>query len=50
MKRLHAILIFTYLAACVCVMLGKEAWRYVMRERKHDQHKGARRKARSRAA
>ena len=28
MRRLHAILIFTYLAACVCLMLGGEAWRY----------------------
>jgi len=26
MKRLHAILIFAYLAACVAVMIGKEVW------------------------
>lgn len=34
MKRLHAILIFAYLAACVCVMLGKESWRYWRKQRK----------------
>ncbi len=28
MKRLHAILLFLYLAACVAVMIGKEVWRY----------------------
>lgn len=28
MKRPLAILIFAYLAACVCLMVGMEAWRY----------------------
>ena len=28
MKRLNATLIFTYLAACVAVMIGKEVLRY----------------------
>ena len=35
MKRLHAILIFTYLAACVCLMLGREAWRYARKRKRH---------------
>lgn len=48
MKRLHAILIFAYLAACVCVMLGKEAWKAVNRERSHAKRRRANRQAASR--
>ena len=35
MKRLHAILIFAYLAACVAVMIGKEAWIYSRKRKRH---------------
>ncbi|WP_312288809.1 hypothetical protein [Stutzerimonas nitrititolerans] len=31
MKRLHAILIFTHLVACVCLMVGVEAWKVKIR-------------------
>lgn len=35
MKRLHAILLFLYLAACVAVMIGKEVWIYSRKRRRH---------------
>lgn len=31
-KRLHAILLFLYIAACIAVMIGKEVWMAVNRE------------------
>ena len=35
MKRLHAILLFLYLAACVAVMIGKEVWIYSRKRKRH---------------
>ena len=35
MKRIRAILIFTYLAACVAVMIGKEVWIYSRKRKRH---------------
>lgn len=35
MKRLHAILLFLYLAACVAVMIGKEVWFYSRKRKRH---------------
>ncbi len=49
MKRLHAILLFLYLAACVAVMIGKEVWmaaRAAWKESRNDQNHSRRRKAR----
>lgn len=37
MKRLHAILLFAYLAACIAWLCVCEAWRYA---RAHKTHKG----------
>jgi len=28
-KRLHAAMILIFLAACIAVMIGREAWRYL---------------------
>lgn len=35
MKRLHAILLFLYIAACVAVMIGKEVWIYSRKRKRH---------------
>ncbi len=38
MKRLHAILLFLYLAACVAVMIGKEVWLYWRKQHRKPNH------------
>lgn len=35
MKRLHAILLFLYIAACVAVLIGKEVWIYSRKRKRH---------------
>lgn len=48
MKRLHAILLFLYIAACVAVMIGEEVWVAVSRERIHAKRRRANRQAAAR--
>lgn len=48
MKRLHATLILICLAACVAVMIGKEVWVAVNRERAHAKRRRANRQAAAR--
>ena len=38
MKRLHAILLFLYLAGCVAVMIGKEVWVYWCKQHRKPIH------------
>jgi len=48
MKRLHAILLLLRIAACVAVMIGKEVWLAVNRERSHAKRRRANRQAAAR--
>ena len=48
MKRLHAILLLLRIAACVAVMVGKEVWMAVNRERSHAKRRRDNRQAAAR--
>lgn len=48
MKRPLAILIILYLTACVCLMVGMEAWKAFNRERAHAKRRRANRQAAAR--
>lgn len=48
MRRAHAYLLSAYLAACIAVMMGREVWMAVNRERAHAKRRRANRQAAAR--